>query len=403
MLIKQIYSIATKYNNSNQIAIGTQDNGSSFIENNLEDHIVGGDAFVVSPSKLFNRVYSNTSFQLLYIHETNPRKYVNFQNIGSGFRSMVITDSYTENGSDIDVILISQAKNIKRAYIDQNYTIEFKNLTNDEFDYYLIALTVSEADSNYLYALGRNNKLIKSSNLKVENPSFKDVSNNLPAITNDFSCVKMSNTNNKHLWMGINGYKTNEKVYYSANGGESWNNISTGLPNTPVNCLTIQTDDNKEVIYAGTDIGVYYYINGESQQWYPYHNNSLPSVIINSLDYNKQDKVLTAGTWGRGVWQISADGSTLSVDIDTQMPETIITAFPNPVSNKLYLDVNASIGSEAIISMYDITGKLVYSRKFKNYQINEAIAIDMNNFDKGMYILHFNDFQQKQTIKVLKQ
>ena len=37
----------------------------------------------------------------------------------------------------------------------------------------------------------------------------------------------------------------------------SWSNISTGLPNLPVNCV-IYSNNSNDAIYAGTDVGVYY-------------------------------------------------------------------------------------------------------------------------------------------------
>jgi hypothetical protein len=76
------------------------------------------------------------------------------------------------------------------------------------------------------------------------------------------------------------------------------------LPNTPVNCIV--TDDGlgtDNVLYIGTDIGVFYR-DASMSDWIPF-TNWLPVVPVFDLEINNTSNVITAGTFGRGLWRSS--------------------------------------------------------------------------------------------------
>src|SRR5205823_6218863 len=56
------------------------------------------------------------------------------------------------------------------------------------------------------------------------------------------------------------------------------------------------------ILYAGTDIGVYYTTDAGAN-WNPY-GNGLPRAAVFDLALQNANRVLRAGTHGRGVWEI---------------------------------------------------------------------------------------------------
>ena len=86
----------------------------------------------------------------------------------------------------------------------------------------------------------------------------------------------------------------------SFNGGFSWTNISTGLPNVPATAIVFE-GNGSDGIYVGTDIGVYYK-SSIHPTWISFNKN-LPNVIINDLEVYEDQSLLRIGTYGRGVWQ----------------------------------------------------------------------------------------------------
>jgi photosystem II stability/assembly factor-like uncharacterized protein len=127
--------------------------------------------------------------------------------------------------------------------------------------------------------------------------SWKDVSANLDGSkSNRISHIAVSPTNPMHVWVSYLGFKTGDRVYRSTDGGLTWENVSYGLPDVPVNRLLIL--DNRQ--FAATDFGIY--TRSGLGSWKCF-SNGLPSVIVSDLEYDRCTNTLYAATFGRGVWQ----------------------------------------------------------------------------------------------------
>ena len=91
-------------------------------------------------------------------------------------------------------------------------------------------------------------------------------------------------------------------VFKTTNGGASWNDISGGLPNTPVNSIVIPPNA-PNCIFVGTDVGVFYTTNGGTS-WTSLVNG-LPRVAVLGLAFHNPTRTLRASTHGRSVWDIN--------------------------------------------------------------------------------------------------
>jgi photosystem II stability/assembly factor-like uncharacterized protein len=112
--------------------------------------------------------------------------------------------------------------------------------------------------------------------------------------------IAVSPNGSNIVWVTVSGFNEGAKVFYSDNSGTSWHNVSGSLPNIPVNCITIVG----EGVYIGTDIGVYFRSNLDSD-WTPYYNG-LPRVAVSELEmvYDVAlTPILYAATYGRGIWK----------------------------------------------------------------------------------------------------
>ncbi|MFA8299426.1 MAG: T9SS type A sorting domain-containing protein [Hyphomicrobiales bacterium] len=70
--------------------------------------------------------------------------------------------------------------------------------------------------------------------------------------------------------------------------------------------------------------------------------------------------------------------------------------FPNPTSNKLYIQLNTKLDQNATISLYNLKGQIVLSK-----QINEDAFIYTHNLQKGVYILKINQNNITNSQKVI--
>jgi hypothetical protein len=130
----------------------------------------------------------------------------------------------------------------------------------------------------------------------------------LPAITDFITYITVKNTDANTVWISVGGYTSGSKVFESTDGGTSWTNISTGLPNLPTMCV-IQNKraTDRNVLFVGTDVGVY--VKDGSSNWVSF-NNGLPNVVVTELEiyYGGSPDKLRAGTFGRGLWETNIDG-----------------------------------------------------------------------------------------------
>lgn len=87
-------------------------------------------------------------------------------------------------------------------------------------------------------------------------------------------------------------------VHSAANG-----NLNDTLPPVPVRTVAIPTN-NPSTMYVGTDIGVYYNgnINSQSSKW-EFFKKGLPNTTVRDIEIYEDQGFLRVGTFGRGIWQ----------------------------------------------------------------------------------------------------
>ena len=127
-----------------------------------------------------------------------------------------------------------------------------------------------------------------------------------------------------------------QQLYRSVDGGAHWSSVTSNLPNAPANAVVVDSRD-PNTVYVATDVGVFVTRSigncGQSTGagascWAPY-GTGLPLAPVTTLVGTPSaavSQVLTAGTYGRGVWQIptATAGSTATTLAVT--PSSVIFA-----------------------------------------------------------------------------
>ncbi len=199
-----------------------------------------------------------------------------------------------------------------------------------------LAVEISKANSSVFYiarrkfgfaANGINNTIYKSTNLNFSNPSSITYTN-LTANLNSFDSeilgkayindIEVDDTNENKVWLGFGNLEEGKKIYQSLDGGITWLNISSNLPNVPVN--TVQYDAVNNVLYAGTDYGVYYY-NNTSELWARY-GVGLPVAIVTTIAIDNTANEIIASTHGRSVWTAPINNSCGNTIVTTSQTWT---------------------------------------------------------------------------------
>jgi photosystem II stability/assembly factor-like uncharacterized protein len=320
---------------------GTQDNGTQrrLPSSNQWEDFAGGDGGKVvvnplTPSRVFTTVYFG--------------RVRSWSNNGSSYTGGTSNATFGETASDDTARigfyppLAGNGVNSSlyfgtwRLFInnspDTNFTGGWSapggmtDLTRGSLDV-LSAIGVSRSDTNVIYTGSEQGQVMVSTNGGV---NWSPILNGLP---NRFiTGIVVDPANPATAFLTVSGYGSGH-VFKTTNTGASWTDISGNLPNTPVNALLIDPN-NPNVLYAGTDVGVYRSTAG-GNSWQSF-NNGLPPVVVMGFTTNASGQVQLA-TYGRGAYQ-----SVDAAPVCTYALSAASQSFPNTGGSG---SINVSAGS----------------------------------------------------------
>ncbi|MFH2140981.1 MAG: T9SS type A sorting domain-containing protein [Bacteroidota bacterium] len=219
----------------------------------------------------------------------------------------------------------------------------------------------SEGGAGYITAMApspSDDEVFAFSRFKTENPNngtlvltndggdnwtvIDDVSNNefdVDFTYTPITDIEINPSDDDDLWICFGRFIDGEKVYKTSDFGSNWTNISYDLPNIPIN--NIEYDDINEVLYLGTDFGLFYLEDGTTN-WYKI--TGLPDVSIWNMKIVKSTGELVLGTYGRGVWR-----ADLQCLYDVQNSVEVTTNTTWDVRKKITGDLTVSNSSTLTI------------------------------------------------------
>ena len=116
--------------------------------------------------------------------------------------------------------------------------------------------------------------------------------------------VAIDPTNINVAYAALNGFglPAGQHVWKTTNftSACTWVPAGNGIPDVPVNAFAVDPQ-NTQMLYAGTDIGVFRSIDGGAN-WTPF-SDGLPRVAVFGLEIQPVHRILRIATHGRGVWE----------------------------------------------------------------------------------------------------
>nr|WP_321357911.1 hypothetical protein [uncultured Draconibacterium sp.] len=88
-------------------------------------------------------------------------------------------------------------------------------------------------------------------------------------------------------------------IYVTHDYGKSWEKITNGLPDSPVNAI-IEDKKNQNLLFAGNDLGVY--ISTDKGKNWSSFNINIPNVVVKDMLIHPRENDLIVGTYGRAAW-----------------------------------------------------------------------------------------------------
>jgi len=378
----QCYATSISQNGMEIIAAGLQDNGTvGYYGNPIteDDMIQGGDGafcqFDKNDNILITSTYDN-QFKI-YNYATGQINYI--YDYASGLFTSTFDYDSTNNviwaiASDLHNNRLGQV--LKLTDLLEAYTGDFINL-NTGADKYFSAIRLLNNDA--LLIGTANGHLYKVTHINSNPVSVELGSGIFPA--GFISSIQIADNGQKIL-LTISNYGV-DSVWWSNDGGQTWQNKEGNLPDIPVRWAIFHPQNPEQVMLA-TETGVWTtdHINADPVVWTP-QSNGFPNVRVDMLDVKADNNKVVAGTHGRAMFTTIWDQVSGISDIKT----IDFKLYPNPATD--FIEVELPYATA--LQIFDLNGKLVLSKDLKK----GTNHLSINNLNSGIYMVKVENTVKK--------
>lgn len=349
----QFYDIDVAQNAVVRALGGTQDNGTNQFNNGnlVWDRDIGGDGFHCNidwsnADVLYGEIYYGDHYR-----STNGGVSYTPKNNGIGgeqgaWDTPVHMDYFNSN-----ILYTAHRKIFKTTNRMDNWVAKTAQLPGSG-----TTIAQSLSDANILYC-GYNS--VRNIHLSTDRgETWAQVSaTGLP--NRSLTRLRVHPTTPGTVFATYSGYST-DNVWKSTDLGATWTSVGGNLPAVPCNALEIDPL-NADIIYVGTDIGVFRTEDG-GVNWLPY-GTGLPAVVIGDLRIQRAERLLYAGTYGRGLWStdLTDAGSSEVQESDVAGGALGIAEIsPNPItSGNINVRFTLPSSGRVKVQLFDVSGRLI--------------------------------------------
>jgi hypothetical protein len=350
-LTTQFYKIAHSQTDPMMIIGGTQDNGGRIRQSNGTWRATnGGDAMEVAIDQSNNNIiYTTYIYGELYRSMdrwVNDTYYCISDNIPGGTPSGSWVAPYMIDPSDNQTLVAGYDDVWRTTDRGASWTQLSTNLFNGST---MECLTVAASDPNVIW-VSSDTSLKMTPDLGSTWISLNNPANRI------ITSITINPTNTNEIWLTFGEYSASGKVYYSNNGGMSWINWSTGLPNVAINC-SVYENGSDDRIYIGSDAGVY--TRDSLNATWTLVGTGLPNTSVTDLEIMYSAGKLRAGTYGRGIWETDLSLTTVVNSNPIDLLETSV--IPNPSAGESELVIHSTSNEIISVQLYNSLGQIVWN------------------------------------------
>lgn len=361
--ITQYYTVAVKnITNDGYLLGGTQDNGTNYINSNLNSIGQGTQVLCCDGTNCFidqnepdiqimsyqgGNFFLNTGQYLT----TGWNGFITPADYDDVSNTLYVFKTGTYDGGNNNTLTLARVRNVGTSNNGDNLVLNTYNIPFGGFYAHFMKLGLSR-NSIYINVITptSGNRLFKISNIsQPTNTIVTDIDNG--TFPNGISCLDFGENENQ-LIATVSHYDT-ESVWYSTDGGTTWiskDKPNYGLPNMPVYSGVFNPRNRKQVFLA-TEYGVWSTddITAENPEWQLTSLN-LARTRCFMLKVRAADNILTVATHGRGIFQANMPDGECPPDFVVNEP--ITSTF-----EKQYKAANSIKGESSIGNSSKVTFK----------------------------------------------
>jgi hypothetical protein len=185
-------------------------------------------------------------------------------------------------------------------------------------------------------------------------------------------------------------------------------NISFANTSIAAEILDVNNDGKDDLLLSGVGDSILLYLNFEDN----WQGSLVPqsTAFIKSLKHrnialssaklsNGLGLDIIAGTGAGGLLYLSSNLEPVTSILNNNFQQ--LSIYPNPVSDRLFVELEESLPNNFKLSIFDILGKVI---SLQNYRIEDnRLILNLEFLNTGIYFIQILDKQKGYVAKFLKQ
>jgi photosystem II stability/assembly factor-like uncharacterized protein len=361
---------------------GTQDNGTKESRNGSQTFtsIYGGDGGY--------SFYHPTEQNSRYYATQNGAVYLNGKNIANAIPTSDakwFIHPYAVSPTIGELVLYPSNTYLYFSSDEGNSFKSLGKLTTGR----LFCAEFSAGENPSVFA-GGSNSLVAVDSVMNATPKYKDLRLSMPTYVRSsfIGSIKVLPGFRDKIYLALNNIADSGRLWKVSNvfGTPVFTNISRNLPRgLPVNWVECDPFNPENVIFAGTDYGLYITEDG-GETWVK--DTRLPSTVISCIKVHNNKKDIYFFTHGRGIFKGQINNAGFS-SIGEQKLDLIRTAYPIPANNVLNLELRGETACQ--YKIVDLQAKEVLNGTLQPGNN----TIPLRELPSGNYILIYSSFKQE--------
>ncbi len=254
----------------------------------------------------------------------------------------------------------------------------------------------SPANSTTLFVGTQSGRLYKVENVQAS-PQVSDIGT-IDFPTANISSISIAGSEDT-LLVSFSNYGVSS-IWQTYDGGQSWQEKEGNLPDMPIRWAMYHPLNSGQVMLA-TETGVWTtnMIHEDSPVWEP-ANSGMGNVRVDMLQYRESDQMVIAASHGRGMflgkWEVEFYTIT-----DAPIENELLTLYPNPVKDKLYISGLSTESSKITYSIYDYNAKLIRQEALQ-ITGGTAFSVQVTDLKPGFYSIRLDKDGRSTTKRFVK-
>jgi hypothetical protein len=255
-------------------------------------------------------------------------------------------------------------------YKNHGADVNWQKMTDARSDHGLIsAINASYNPSGTVYYGSNTGEIYKINNANSLDYSVEEMTSNLFPENSYVSCIAIDRKESNHIAVSFSNYNI-ISLFYSENGGESFENISGNMEENPDGSgsgpsirwveIVSKNDDSRQ-LFLGTSTGLYSSnsINGNNTEWEQEGAETIGNALVVMVKYFSEDGTIVAATHGNGMYESQLDNVWNTV-LDSQSEQFAFgDPFPNPFVETIKIPFTIPRDGLVRARIYNGLGKLI--------------------------------------------